>query len=209
MELASERPIGEVSVADVARRAGVTRNTVYNHAPTPVELLCLFLGEQIDEIATVFIETVERTAEPDMRKAVTEEARGLFRHVARHARIYGQALTTRFDPVISDMLAQHFEAGLRTYLTRHPGIIPGYTELANDPEALAAATDIHVAYSAQGSVGAVSAWLRRPPPRDIEAGAVAIMHSTPEWWYQTSPHQGGAEHEPAGDATLHDSPPDG
>ncbi|WP_030609633.1 TetR/AcrR family transcriptional regulator [Streptomyces fulvoviolaceus] len=189
MELASERPIGEVSVADVARRAGVTRTTVYNHAPTPVELLCLFLGEEIDEITNAFIETVEGTVEPDIRAAVSESARGLFRHVARHSRIYEQAQTTRFDPVIGDVLGQHFEVGLRAHVTSHPEIIPGYAELADDPAALALATDIHVAFSAQGAVGAVGAWLRRPPPRDIEAGAVAIMHSTPEWWFQTPPRR--------------------
>ena len=38
LELASERPIGEVTVAEVATRAQVNRSTFYQHASSPAAL---------------------------------------------------------------------------------------------------------------------------------------------------------------------------
>ena len=39
MELASERSISQITVADLAERAEVTRATFYNHYVSPLELL--------------------------------------------------------------------------------------------------------------------------------------------------------------------------
>src|SRR5580698_8701613 len=39
IELASEQPISQITVADMAERAKVTRATFYNHYASPLELL--------------------------------------------------------------------------------------------------------------------------------------------------------------------------
>jgi AcrR family transcriptional regulator len=39
VELASKRPVSQITVAELAERAGVTRATFYNHFSSPVELL--------------------------------------------------------------------------------------------------------------------------------------------------------------------------
>ncbi|MFT4305577.1 MAG: helix-turn-helix domain-containing protein, partial [Microbacterium sp.] len=45
LELAAAKPIERVTVAELARAAGVMRDTVYRHTPGPVELLAEVLGE--------------------------------------------------------------------------------------------------------------------------------------------------------------------
>ncbi len=181
--LAAERAIGEITVADVARRAGVTRNTVYNHAPTPTALLCQFLGEEIDDLSNVFLDKVESNSAVDVRAALHSDIEALLRHVAQYATIYEQAFAGATAPVMSDLLAQHCAHGMRVYITRHPELMPEYEKLADNPEGLALAAEIHVAFVSRGAVGAISAWLRSPPPHSVEAGAVALLNSLPGWWY--------------------------
>src|SRR5579862_5346490 len=48
VELASERPISQITVADLAERAGVTRATFYNHYGSPLELLIQILVADLE-----------------------------------------------------------------------------------------------------------------------------------------------------------------
>ena len=45
--LAAAKPIDEATMTEVARGAGVTRDTVYRHGASPVALLADFLGEEL------------------------------------------------------------------------------------------------------------------------------------------------------------------
>ncbi|MFD5140822.1 TetR/AcrR family transcriptional regulator [Streptomyces sp. NPDC058378] len=182
-DLAAERAIGEITVAEVARRAGVTRNTVYNHAPTPTALLCLFLGEEVDNLSDAFLDEVERTSAVDIRAALHSVIEALLRHVAEYATIYEPAFAGATAPIMSDLLAQQCAHGMHVYITRHPELMPEYENLADNPDALALAAEIHVAFVSRGAVGAISAWLRSPPPHSVEAGVVALLNSLPGWWY--------------------------
>lgn len=50
LQLAAEQSPQSLSVAAVCRVAGVTRDTFYRHAGSPVDLLASALGEEIAEV---------------------------------------------------------------------------------------------------------------------------------------------------------------
>jgi len=48
VQLASERPVSQITVADLAERAGVTRATFYNRYSSPLELLIQVLAADLE-----------------------------------------------------------------------------------------------------------------------------------------------------------------
>ena len=48
VELASQRPVSQISVAELAERAGVTRATFYNRYSSPLELLIQVLFADLE-----------------------------------------------------------------------------------------------------------------------------------------------------------------
>src|SRR5882757_5615558 len=48
VELASERPVSQITVAELADRAGVTRATFYNRCSSPLELLIQVLFADLE-----------------------------------------------------------------------------------------------------------------------------------------------------------------
>ncbi len=66
MELASEQPISQVTVADLAERARVTRATFYNHYASPLELLIQVL---LADLQCAHLHEEERRAEGGLSAA--------------------------------------------------------------------------------------------------------------------------------------------
>jgi AcrR family transcriptional regulator len=183
--LAAEKPIAAVTMAEIAREAGVTRDTVYRHAPSPVDLLADFLGEEIDTITG----SLDLPAQSGTELSVFDDSeRALLEHVLTRAAIYRGAMSPRLASTLRDLLVDRIEHGLAAHLARHPHIAPL-------PEP-GVAEDTHrrllVAYAATGTVGAIEEWLRevdaRLDPRSEEgraavaAAARTVIAASPSWW---------------------------
>ncbi|MFC8733716.1 TetR/AcrR family transcriptional regulator [Luteimicrobium sp. NPDC057192] len=148
LELAAQQDVSELSVVEVARRAGINRVTFYDHATSPAALLVAVLADELDQIRAALLEPDvagggEPAATPDPLELVDRVARAVAAHVERHATIYERALVherdagPRTDPhgdetvvaatlgaPLSTLLADHFTRTLETFLTRHPWLRP-------------------------------------------------------------------------------------
>ncbi|MGK9147680.1 TetR/AcrR family transcriptional regulator [Plantibacter flavus] len=179
--LAAEKPIEQVTVAEVARAASITRDTFYRHAPTPVHLLADFLGEELDEFLAAHADLPDRS---DTELSVFDESeRDLLQHVAGHATIYRNAMSPRLVGPLRDALINRIENALTHHLTRHPHIAP-MREAGISPERHAR---MLVAYAGTGTVGAIEEWLLSGDLDDIDAAARTIIAASPGWWLGRHP----------------------
>ena len=195
-ELASERTVAEITVTDVALRAGISRPTFYAHAASPGALLGTVLGAELQQLREEFDRLSEQSADESLPLERFQAA--LVEHVYRNAAIYRHNLRHRLPPELRDVLIDHIEWGLVDHLTRHPHIAPHDPEL----DALATAADagngraneadvtearyreaaLYSAMAASGTVAALETWLRVPDPLHPERAVSAIRRGTAQWW---------------------------
>ncbi len=175
-ELAAAQPIADVTVAQVARAASITRDTFYRHATTPEHLLAAFLGEEIDTLMAP-LESLPASSGSEL-SVFDEPERELMRHVARHAKIYRNAMSPRLTGAVRDTLVDRIETGLRTHLDRHPEIAPT-AQPGIDRERHAR---LLIAYAGGGTVSAIEEWLRSGEVDDVDAAARTIIAASPDWW---------------------------
>jgi AcrR family transcriptional regulator len=196
-ELASERTLAEITVTDVAIRAGISRPTFYAHAASPGALLGAVLGAELQSLREQFDLASELSADDESIPLERFQA-ALVEHVYRNAAIYRHNLRHRLPPELRDVLIDHIEWGLVDHLTRHPDIAP------RDPEADAALqaeekahglvdvaesryreAALYSAMAASGTVAALETWLRVPDPLNPERAVSAIRRGTAQWWLAT------------------------
>lgn len=175
--IAAHKPIGRVTVAEIARAANVTRDTVYRHGSDPVQLLASLLDEEMAE----FVRHVDLSTRAEDRDSVFDDGeRELLRHIVDHWSVYRNAMNPRLIGPIRDVLIDRISQGLRDYLAHHPEVAP-----ARDP---AVDPDLHlqmlVGYAAGGTVAAIEEWLRAGDPSDEDAAARTVLAASPEWWLQ-------------------------
>lgn len=179
--LAAEKPIEQVTVAEVARAASITRDTFYRHAATPVYLLADFLGEELDDFLAVHADLPARSGSE--LSVFDESERDLLRHVAGHATIYRNAMNPRLIGPLRDALIDRIDHALTHHLERHPEIAPA-REDGIAPERHAR---MLVVYASTGTIGAIEEWLRSGDLDDIDAAARTIIAASPAWWLGRQP----------------------
>jgi len=176
-EVAAESPIDDVSVAELARRAGITRDTFYRHAGGPADLLARVLGAELDDLLTDFAERAD--ADGGGRAVFDVAERALLAHMREHRSIYRGAMSPRLTPALRDMLVGLIERSLLEHLSRHPEIAPA------GPAGIDRARQLHVyaAYAASGTIGAIEVWLADDAPAASDDAARAILAASPAWWF--------------------------
>jgi AcrR family transcriptional regulator len=117
VELAAQRPVSRITVADLAERAGVTRATIYNRYRSPLEPLRLATAEVADH--------VERF-EAVYRHALNDPAdRGVYDALVRHFSEYALAFIDRRDSsnlpdadhqVMAQFVAHGFAGAIKAWL---------------------------------------------------------------------------------------------
>lgn len=163
--LAAEHPVRDISVSELCRRAGVTRETFYRHTPSVPDLLAAALGDELEETMA----RVPPTA------PIGEAERALLAHVAERGAAYRNAMDPLLIAPVRSRLEQFLRAGLADLLERRPALAP--TEIAGDPMAIIMA----VAYAASGTVGAIEEWLRAGGD-DVDRAVAIVLAASPEWW---------------------------
>ncbi|MET0303171.1 MAG: TetR/AcrR family transcriptional regulator C-terminal domain-containing protein [Microbacteriaceae bacterium] len=172
LTLAAHRDAGSVSVAELAREAGVHRSTVYEHADSPADLLRTVLRDELDLVRQQHLVDVPADGIPAAIRAVTL---GVLEHVDTHRAVYALALGSADDAALHVMLSSHFRESV--LLLVEAGAVTVPSEIA-DPEVLAR-------FVADGTVGAIDAWLRgsdADAPRDPDHFVRAYRALMPAWW---------------------------
>jgi AcrR family transcriptional regulator len=169
VELAAERPVSQLTVADLAERAGVTRATFYNRYSSPLELLIQVLYADLER--THQPEEARRAEgghSPDqMLRLATAE---VVDHVERFRDVYQHALHDPADRGVYDALARHFADYALAFIAR-----------SSHPALPAANHRLIAQFLAHGFAGAINAWLGDASltKSDLVEAAVACA---PTWW---------------------------
>ncbi|NYD66361.1 TetR/AcrR family transcriptional regulator [Agromyces atrinae] len=165
LERASNERLSQISVADVCRTAGVTRDTFYRHVSSVEELVADALAHEI----------AEATAGLPDDAAIGDGERVLLEHVRRRADVYRSAM----DPVLAARVRASLEDALREgllgWVERRPNIVPA--EIAGDDAAMRMA----IAYAAGGTIAAIEQWLR-DDELDVERAVQIVLASSAAWW---------------------------
>src|SRR5260221_1834883 len=107
VELASQRPVSQISVAELADRAGVPRATFYNHYGSPLELLIQVLMNDLERAHRL---EEERRAEGGytsaqmLRLTIVDVAD----HIQRFKTLYQLSLRDAADTAVYAALVRHF-----------------------------------------------------------------------------------------------------
>jgi AcrR family transcriptional regulator len=169
VELASQRPVSQITVAELAERAGVTRATFYNRFDSPLALLIEVLDADLERGHR---QEDERRADggysaAEMLRLATSDVAD---HVERFRPIYRHALHDPADRGVYDALTHHFTDYSLDFIARctHPDR-PGDNH------------QIIASFVAHGFAGAIAAWLSDASVTrdDLVDAAVACA---PPWW---------------------------
>lgn len=165
LTLAGRTPIADVTASAICREAGVTRDTFYRHADSPVELLADALATEIAEAMEVLPST----------GTIGDGERALLAHVQHRLAVYHGAMHPLLAAPVRSNLESSIRSGLELWARMHPGILPAV--FAGDEAAMRIAT----AYAAAGTVGAIEEWVRGGAA-DVDRAVELILAASPEWW---------------------------
>ena len=169
VQLAAERPISQVSVADLAERAGVTRATFYNHYSNPLALLIEVL---LQDLERAHLDEERRRAEGRhtgaemLRLSVADVAD----HIERFEAVYRLAVDDPADGGLYEALVVHFGEYAVSFMERsdHPGLPTSNR-------------GVIAQFLAHGFTGAIKAWLGDPSVSK-DALIDAATACAPVWW---------------------------
>lgn len=169
VDLAAQRPVSLITVAELADRAGVTRATFYNRYRTPLDLLIQVLHADLERGHRLEEERRAQggySARELLRLATVEVAD----HVERFIAVYRHALADPADSGVYEALVRHFSDYALAFMNRgdHPGL----------PDA---DRQVIAQFMAHGFAGAIRAWLNDPSVTkdDLVDASVACA---PAWW---------------------------
>jgi AcrR family transcriptional regulator len=169
VELASQRAVSQITVADLADRAGVTRATFYNRYGSPLELLIHVLYADLDR--GHHLEEARRaeggySAAQMLRLATGDVAD----HVERFRAVYQHARHDPADDGVYEALVRHFTGYSLVFIAR-----------CTHPDLPDASHQVMAQFVAHGFAGAIKAWLSDDSvtKADLIEAAVACA---PAWW---------------------------
>jgi AcrR family transcriptional regulator len=169
VELAAQRPVSQITVSDLADRAGVTRATFYNRYSSPLELLIQVLYADLDRghrLEEALRAEGGYSAAQMLRLATGEVAD----HVERFRAVYQHALHDPADRGVYEALVRHFTDYSLAFIAR-----------CTHPDLPDANHQIIAEFVAHGFAGAIKAWLSDDSvtKTDLVEAAVACA---PVWW---------------------------
>jgi AcrR family transcriptional regulator len=168
VELASERPASQLTVAELADRAGVTRATFYNRYSTPLELLIQVLYADLERGHLLEAGRArDGYTAVELLRLTTSEVGD---HVERFRAVYRLSRDDPSDSGVYEALVRHFSGYALAFMARD-----------DRPELPGANRQVIAQFMAHGFAGAIKAWLNDPSVTkdDMVDAAVACA---PAWW---------------------------
>ncbi|WP_206055558.1 TetR family transcriptional regulator [Nocardioides sp. GY 10127] len=167
--LLSERPLDEVTVAELCRASGVRRTTFYTHVSSPAALLTDMLVGDVD--ALLGVEDADELDLPGLAAHLQRNLVDAFELVARERALFRAGLD-------SDSSAPLRRALLAMWTLRMQYAMGLMTRLGLDADDQAWAA---VPFCAGGFTTALEAWALSDDT-DSEAWGRAVYAQLPAWW---------------------------
>jgi AcrR family transcriptional regulator len=169
VELASQRPISQITVAELAARAGVTRATFYNHYTSPLELLIQVLLVDLERAHRL---EEERRAEADYSAAemLRLTTADVAEHIERFKALYQHSVRDAADGAVYEALVRHFADYALAFIAR-----------CTHPDLPDANHQVVAQFVAHGFAGAIRAWLSDDTLTNADLVDAAVA-SAPVWW---------------------------
>jgi AcrR family transcriptional regulator len=169
VQLAAERPVSQITVAQLADRAGITRATFYNRHGSPLELLIQVLNADLERAHRAEDERRAQGRYPPprlLRMSIEDVAK----HVERFKAVYQHALRDPADRGVYEALVRHFAGYAQDFIARttHPDLSAGKHHVIGR-------------FLAHGFAGAIEAWVgdEALTTEDLVEAAAACA---PIWW---------------------------
>jgi AcrR family transcriptional regulator len=169
VDLAAQRPVSQITVADLAGRAGVTRATFYNRYSSPLDLLIQVLYADLDRgrrLKEARQADGRYTAEQVLRLTISDVAG----HVERFTAVYQHALHDPADGGVYETLVRYFTE-------RSLAVIAQSTH----PALPHASHQVIAQFFAHGFPGAIKAWLSDDSVTETDLVEAAVA-CAPVWW---------------------------
>lgn len=169
--LLAERPLEELSVAELCRRAGVNRATFYGHWADQRALAAEAFTELVDRLAAVPHDELGGLDDPHAAARYHDALRGQLRYVAEHRAtfraLFGSAADAGFRRSLTAALERRADLAVREWVER--GVAPQDT-----PAELAG-------WIAGGLVAVLGRWAAGDDA-DVDAAARRVEALMPVWW---------------------------
>lgn len=169
VELAGQRPVSRITVAELAEHAGITRATFYNRYAGPLDLLVQVLAADLERGHRREEELRNRGghAGAQLLRLATAE---VVDHVERFEAVYRQAMRDPADRGVYEAFVRHFADYALAHITRsaHPA-----TPRTNHK--------VIASFLAHGFAGAIEAWLADGAGSKEDLIDAAVV-CAPVWW---------------------------
>lgn len=120
--LAAQQPVQSLTVTDVSREAGLTRDTFYRYAASPIGLVA--------EVFDTDLQSLEESpvsapiGDGGSRDFWQEPTLSWLRHVKRYEQVYREALRPYWPPELKEPLASHTHHMVMRFARSHPEHVP-------------------------------------------------------------------------------------
>jgi AcrR family transcriptional regulator len=151
IKLVEERDLGQISVADIAEQAGVSRSTFYDHYRDVHELAEAACTSMIDDL----IESLPVLGPGSPDQDETQSLRAFFTNLAEHSGLYRSLLGPQGSARVIDHIRRRTTATVHIAVRRATGSTP----VADVPH------DVPAAFTAGALISVAIDWLQRDCPR--------------------------------------------
>ncbi|KQQ08493.1 hypothetical protein ASF46_14435 [Rathayibacter sp. Leaf296] len=176
VQLARQKRADQITVSELCRAAGITRDTFYRYADSPIRLLAGVLHHDLEAYAAV---TRHLPEAPPGGTVMDAPTRAWLEHVCRFEAVYRRALQPHLPMEMREVLLTRIQTFMLAHAASHPEIRPLVDGRVMDDRAIRLAS----AYAASGAVGAIEAWLTSGPIGALSVPTALIHASAASWWF--------------------------
>ncbi|MHA3683675.1 TetR/AcrR family transcriptional regulator [Leucobacter sp. HY1910] len=172
LDLASQKPVTEITVSELAAAAEINRVTFYKHYASPAEALREALTSELDRSREAFLARFEEPTS-DVRFDLISGVNFVLDHIDEHRKLYELSFADPDDGAVPSVLSAHFSDTIRLHLADYVPKNSASPEF--DPEVIAC-------YCGAGLVGALHMWVREGKC-DREVLLKSLTALIPTWWF--------------------------
>lgn len=172
LALASQKPVTEITVSELAAAASINRVTFYKHYSSPAEALREALNSELDLAREAFLTSFDGPSS-DVRFDLISGVNFVLDHIDRYRALYEFSFAEPNDGAVPSVLSAHFSGTIRVHLAEYVPKNSSSPEF--DPEVVAC-------YCGAGLVGAIQKWVRSSES-DRSMLLQSLSTLIPAWWF--------------------------